>query len=226
MSDKTLARRLPLALVAAVAAGSLIGVPPASAAGVSGAVFSGPGTYSSGGVVYAKQGTALSLAVTTDGNAECVEVIDGSGAVIATQTGSSGSTWTFAGSAYPWLVAGTGNGTVAYTLKAYRDSSSNRCRPKNNEPFAVRTASYVLDNAAPTATASQSPAPNAAGWSSTDTTLTWTGNDHGGSGVKSVTPATSTVTAIPRSRCSSSAAAHPRRSRPSARLRPPRRRAR
>ena len=189
-------RPATVAMAALVAAIGGLAVPPAaSASAVNGATFGGPGTYTSGaGVVYARQGAALSLSVSTNGNTQCVEVIDGANNVVARQGANQQSnSWTFSGGA--WLTAGAGNGTVAYTVKAYSgwNSGQQQCTTSKNETFTVLTASYVLDNAAPTATAALSPAPNAAGWNKANVTLTWTGTD-AGSGVASVNPATNTVT--------------------------------
>ncbi len=172
---------------------------PAIAASVTSAAFSGgAGTFTAAnGTVYAKQGGALTLTLVTDGNTQCVDVIDGNSTTIATQSASKGqSNWTFSGSAYPWLTAGTGNGVVQYSTKAWRNvNGQGRCVANQNENFGVQSAAYTLDNTAPTATGALSPAPNGAGWNKGDVTVTWTGADTGGSGVKTLTPATDTVTA-------------------------------
>src|SRR4051812_48337130 len=60
---------------------------PAQAASVISAAFSG-GYKAADGTVYAKSGTALTLTVNTDGNTQCVDVIDGNGNTIATKSGS------------------------------------------------------------------------------------------------------------------------------------------
>jgi uncharacterized protein YjbJ (UPF0337 family) len=169
----------------------------AHAASVSSAAFSGgAGTFTAAnGTVYAKQGAALTLTLNTDGNTRCVDVIDGNGNTIATKSGSNSSTWTFSGSAYPWLTAGAGSGVIQYTTKAWRNvNGQGNCVANQNETFGVQSAAYTLDNTAPTATGALSPAPNGAGWNKSDVTVTWTGADTGGSGVKTVTPATDTVT--------------------------------
>src|SRR3954470_6263196 len=79
-------RRLPLLAATALAASSLAFVaPPASAASVTSAAFSGGGTFTAAnGTVYAKQGAPLTLTLNTDPDTQCVDVIDGSGATIAT----------------------------------------------------------------------------------------------------------------------------------------------
>src|SRR4051794_13070815 len=182
----------------AVLATVLGGMQVAQAASVTSAAFSGgAGTYTAAnGTVYAKSGAALTLTLATDGNTQCVDVIDGSGATIATQSASKGqSSWTFSGSAYPWLTAGTGSGVVQYTTKAWRNvNGQGKCVANQNETFGVQSAAYTLDNTAPTATGAVSPAPNGAGWNKGDITVTWTGADTGGSGVASITPATQSVT--------------------------------
>ncbi|MFC7491636.1 MULTISPECIES: OmpL47-type beta-barrel domain-containing protein [unclassified Knoellia] len=194
-------RRLPAAFVASamVVAGVGVVAPAAHAASVTSAAFSGgAGTFTgANGTVYAKQGGALTLTLVTDGNTQCVDVIDGNSNTIATQSATKGqSSWTFSGSAYPWLTAGTGSGVVQYTTKAWRNvNGQGKCVANQNENFGVQSAAYTLDNTAPTATGALSPAPNGAGWNKGDVTVTWTGADSGGSGVKSVTPATDTVTA-------------------------------
>ncbi|WP_420183590.1 OmpL47-type beta-barrel domain-containing protein [Knoellia sp. CPCC 206435] len=179
-------------------AGLGAGVPAAQAASVTSAVFSGgAGTFTAAnGTVYAKQGAALTLTVNTDGNTRCVEVIDGNGNIVAIKSGGNSATWSFSGSAYPWLTAGTGSGAVQYTTMAWRNVNGNgKCVANQNETFGVQAAAYTLDNTAPTATGALTPAPNGAGWNKSDVTVTWTGSDIGGSGHQSVAPATDTVTA-------------------------------
>ncbi len=84
---------------------------------------------------------------------------------------------------------------MQYTTKAWRNvNGQGNCVANQNETFGVQSASYVLDNTAPTATGTLSPTPNGAGWNKGDVTVTWTGADTGGSGVKSITPATDSVT--------------------------------
>src|SRR3954465_15593169 len=132
----------------------------ADAASVTSASFSGgAGTFTAAnGTVYAKQGGALTLTVNTDGNTRCVDVIDGNGNTIATKSGSNSATWTFSGSAYPWLTAGAGSGVVQYTTKAWRNVNGNgNCVANQNENFGVQSAAYTLDNTAPTATGALTP---------------------------------------------------------------------
>ena len=85
---------------------------------------------------------------------------------------------------------------MQYTTKAWRNvNGQGDCVANQNENFGIQAAKYTLDNAAPTATGALTPAPNGAGWNRGDVTITWTGADPGGSGVKTVTPAADTVTA-------------------------------
>ncbi|KRC88264.1 hypothetical protein ASE25_15580 [Terrabacter sp. Root85] len=135
------------------------------------------------------------MTLNTDGNTRCVDVIDGDGNTIATKSGSNSATWSFSGSAYPWLTAGSGSGVVQYTTKAWRNvNGQGKCVANQNENFGTQSAAYTLDNTSPTATGAISPAPNGAGWNKADVTVTWSGADTGGSGVKTVSPATDTVT--------------------------------
>ena len=84
---------------------------------------------------------------------------------------------------------------MQYTTKAWTNfNGQGKCTANQNENFGIQSAAYTLDNTAPTATGALSPAPNGAGWNKSDVTVTWTGADTGGSGVKTVTPATDTVT--------------------------------
>lgn len=191
-------RRIPAVVAASamVLGGVAAWAPAAQAASVTSAVFSGgAGTYTAAdGTVYAKQGAALTLTVNTDGNTRCVDVIDGNGNTIATKSGSNSGSWTFSGSAYSWLTAEAGSGMVQYTTKAWRNvNGQGKCVANQNETFGVQSASYTLDNAAPTATGVVSPAPNGAGWNKANATVTWTGVDTNGSGVKTVTPTSETV---------------------------------
>ncbi len=187
------ARRLLAAIGAtSLALASLVVLaPPASAATTISGTFSGTsGTYSAGGTLFAKAGAALTLDLATESNAICVDVSQ-NGSVIARQSATSGRTsWTFSGAS--WLTAGTGNGAVQYTVASYKNTNNGNggCAGM----LSSASASYTLDNAAPTATGTLSPAPNAAGWNKSDVTVTWAGSDTGGSGVKSVNPATDSLT--------------------------------
>src|SRR3954452_20271991 len=74
--------------VAVSSAGVALTAGPVQAASVTSAAFSGgAGTFTAGnGTVYAKSGAALTLTVNTDPTTQCVDVIDGAGATIATLT--------------------------------------------------------------------------------------------------------------------------------------------
>ena len=192
---------MPLLAALALCLGSLAVTPPAAAANAPGTGFSvvpdTSGTFTAAdGDLYVRQGVALILNISTDAATKCVDVIDGSGATRATLTtdGSGLSSWTLKSTNYPWLVAGSGNGVQAFTLKSSKGfNGQGKCNSGPTNSYPVQAASYVLDNTAPTATAVLSPAPNGAKWNKSDVTLTWTGNDDG-SGVSTVTPAAATVT--------------------------------
>ncbi|HAM27065.1 MAG TPA: hypothetical protein DCP11_10315, partial [Microbacteriaceae bacterium] len=173
-----------LAFVAALAVvAGLLTASPSFASSVSGATFTGgTGTVSSGGLLYAKQGGALTLTVLTSADTKCVDV---SGA-FTTQASSSTakSSWTFTS------TAGAGDGVQAVTATA---SPNVNGQGKCTGPSASMQASFTLDNTGPMVTAALSPVPNAAGWSKTNVGITWSATD-AGSGVGSgPTPATDTV---------------------------------
>ncbi|GLZ29823.1 hypothetical protein Lesp02_20130 [Lentzea sp. NBRC 105346] len=136
--------------------------------------FSGDGV-SSNGVFYAKSGKQISLVVHTDSSARCVEV---SG--LPRQTGAN-TTWTFN------LTTPNGaDGVQSRTVTIGEGFNSQNCKDK----VATTTASYVLDNTGPSATASLNPAPNAAGWNNGNVTVSWTANDGTGVGGGSTTAPT------------------------------------
>src|SRR5689334_21046910 len=80
-----------------IVAGMLLGlltpivqVTPAYAASVSSMSFSGTtGTASVSGTLYARNGAALTLTVSTDANTQCVEIYDSSNVLIATQNSTT-----------------------------------------------------------------------------------------------------------------------------------------
>jgi hypothetical protein len=163
---------LSAAAVVAISLGGL-SVPAAYASSVSSAVFSGgTGTVSVGGTLYAKQGAALTLTVSTSADTQCVDV---AGAFTGHQTSTSGqSAWTFTTS------AGAGDGAQAITATASRDVNKN-----NNSctgPSTSLQASYTLDNTGPVVTSALTPAPNTAGWNNSDVTVKWTATDSGSGG--------------------------------------------
>src|SRR5438067_5059013 len=120
---------------------------------VSSAVFTGgAGTASVGGTLYAKNGGALTLTVSTSSDTKCVEV---TGAFTSRQTSSTAkSSWTFS------FTAGTGDSVQTVTAAASPNFNTNNCTGQSQNP---KTATFVLDNTGPVVTAVVSPTPNAAG---------------------------------------------------------------
>jgi hypothetical protein len=157
----------------------------AFASSVNSASFSGgAGTAVVGGTLYAKAGASLTLTVSTSSDTQCVDV---SGAFTAHQeSGAPKSSWTF-----PGLPAPTGNGPQTVTITAQPNvNGQHKCTGTSG----TGSASYTLDNTAPSVTGVVSPVPNGAGWNKSDATITWSASD-GGSGVASgPTPATDSVT--------------------------------
>src|SRR4051794_8219399 len=105
MSSTSFRRPIGLSIAAALAftVGGLT-APAANAASVTSAAFSGgAGTFTAAnGTVYAKQGAALTLTINTDSSTQCVDVVDGAGATIASQSDKNDKgTWTFSGATYP-----------------------------------------------------------------------------------------------------------------------------
>ncbi|HET9655133.1 MAG TPA: PxKF domain-containing protein [Kineosporiaceae bacterium] len=182
------ARRLLVAAAASSAAvlAAGIGLPLVSQASTaSSAAFSGgAGTVSVGGTLYAKNGGALTLTVTTSSDTECVDV---TGAFAGHQTSPTAkSSWTFS------FTAGTGDGVQTVTAAASPKFNANNCTGQSQSP---QSASFVLDNTGPLVAAAVSPAPNAAGWNNSNVAITWSATD-AGSGVGSgPTPATDSQTA-------------------------------
>ncbi|MFD1248885.1 OmpL47-type beta-barrel domain-containing protein [Nocardioides ginsengisoli] len=144
---------------------------PASASSVSAAVFTGgSGTLAVNGTLYAKQGGALTLTVTTSSDTKCVEV---SGALSARQLSDTAKTsWTFT------FTGGAGNGAQAVTVAASPGFNAPRtnCTGQSNST----QASYVADNTGPASTPTVTPAPNAAGWNNVDATVKWAVADAAG----------------------------------------------
>jgi hypothetical protein len=164
---------------------------PTYASIVNSAVFTGgSGTASVGGTLYAKQGGALTLTVSTDNTTRCVDV---TGAHVGTLTSTSGQTnWTFS------FTAGSGNGVQSVTATAFRNVNPHgRCVADASEVATQQTASYVLDNSGPVVTGTAAPVPNGAGWNNSNITITWTATDVGsgiGTGGGPI-PSTDSVTA-------------------------------
>lgn len=183
-------RRRGMALVGALALGStLFSSVPASASSVSSAVFTGAaGTVSVGGVLFAKQGAAVTLTVTTSSDTKCVEVTGA--AALPRQTSSTARTsWTFA------TTAPAGNGAQAFTVAASPNFNANNCTGQTNST----QASYTVDNTGPVVAASLTPTPNAAGWNNSNVSIAWSATDSGvgmtGGQAAQPTPATDSVTA-------------------------------
>jgi len=181
-------RSVPQSALTAVAlvglAASALIAPPASAATVTAASFSGgAGTVTVGNALYTKNGGTLTLNVTTSSDTKCVQL---SGAFTAGQTSSTAkSSWAFS------LTAGSGDGVRAVTVAASPNFNGNGCTGQTG----TTQASFTLDNTGPVVTSSLTPAANAAGWNNTGTTVTWTAID-AGSGVTAVQPfQTDTVSA-------------------------------
>jgi hypothetical protein len=171
---------LTAALLLAFAGGGAFGASFSSANPPS---FSGAsGTVSVGSTLYAKQGGALTLTVNTSSDTKCVDI---TGAHTARQTTSAGqSSWTFQ------FTAGAGDGLKTANITIGEGSNNNGCTTK----VASSSASYVLDNTGPTvAPSSITPAANAAGWRSSNVSITWAANDSGSGVASGPTPATDSV---------------------------------
>ena len=178
-------KRLAAFAVVATAMSSLavaVAAAPALAASItSGSFTGGAGTFTAAGTLYAKQGSTLTLTVNTDSQAKCVAV---SGAFTARIPNSS-SPFVFT------TTAPVGNGLQQVAILAGNSASGSSCQGNT----AASSASYTLDNVAPTASATLSPLPNGAGWNKANVSIAWTGADTGGSGVASLNPATDSVSA-------------------------------
>lgn len=183
-STKTVAATV-LVVVAASLTG-FAGISPSQAAAggptVSAGISGTSGTVASGGTLYAKQGAALTLAVTTSNDVKCVDV----GSFGTRQTSATAkSSWTFTG------TAPAGDGVQAFTVNASVGFNSNGC---NGQSATTQTA-YTLDNTGPSVTGSVSPAANSNGWNNTGTTLSWAATDVGSGVASGPTPASSNESA-------------------------------
>jgi hypothetical protein len=168
----------------------------ALAASATGAAFSGgAGTASVGGMLYAKQGAALTLTVTTDNTTKCVRVTDGT-TTVDKDSGSVQTSWTFTqADSAALFTAGSGNDVKSVTATAFKSSNSqHKCTGNQGETFGPQTASYILDNLGPTVTGAVAPAANAAGWNNQNVTITWSASDAGSGVATNPTPATDSVT--------------------------------
>jgi hypothetical protein len=179
-------RRLALSWLAVVATLAMplgvLNAPAAFASSVTSAVFTGgTGTASSGGTLYAKNGAALTLTVTTSNDTQCVDV---AGAFSGHQTSATArTTWTFT------TTAGAGDGAQAVTASASPNVNSH---DKCTGTTGSAQASYTRDNTGPVVTGALAPAPNTAGWNKVNVVITWLATD-AGSGVQT-TPAADSVT--------------------------------
>jgi hypothetical protein len=182
----TSARPVGRALAAAAAAPLVLAglvLTPASASSVTSAAFSGgAGTATSGGILYAKQGGALTLTVNTSNDTQCVDV---AGALTGHQDSSvAKSTWTFA------FSAGSGDGAQSVTATASPNvNGQHKCTGQSGGA----QASYTLDNTGPVVTGVVSPTPTSAGWNRTNATVTWSATDAGVGMGSGPTPASANV---------------------------------
>lgn len=172
-----------LALMVAILA-PLFTARPAFASTITTAAFTGgPGTINVSSVLYAKQGGALTLTVTTSSDTKCVEV---SGAHVARQTSDTAKTnWSFS------FTAGAGNGVQSVSIVARPSYNTNNCTGSPGQD----AASYVLDNTGPVVTGSLSPAANGAGWNNSNVAITWSATDAGSGIASGPTPAADSQTA-------------------------------
>jgi large repetitive protein len=177
------------------------------AASVVGATYSGTtGIVTVGGMLYARQGAALMLNITTDATTSCVRVSDGTNTV-ERNTGSTnvsnGKSWVFkasdsylsssAGAAAALFTAGAGDGLKSVTVTAFKNDNNKNCIANANESFGTQTASYTLDNSGPVVTALVSPPANSAGWHNSNLSVSWTAADAGSGFVSTPTFAPTSV---------------------------------
>lgn len=160
----------------AVSALVVAGIAPvASAAQVTNAsVSGGAGTATVGGLLYAKQGASLTIAVTSDNTTQCVDVMN-AGTLVARMTGPTGKTaWSFTSGAFPSLVP-AGDKLVTYTFVAWRNlNGQGNCTANAGE--TTTSVTFAVDNTGPQLTPVFSPALTGA-WTNKDTTVTWTATD-------------------------------------------------
>jgi large repetitive protein len=148
-------------VTAAFTMSPVVPIPGAAAVAINGASFS---------PTVAKSGAQLTLNVSTSNDTSCVEVFSVT-TFIARQgllTGTSTS-WTFN------FSAGTGNGPQIVTVTAFKNynSSQNTCTGQSNS----MTATYNLDNTAPSISVSSRTPANSNGWNNTDVTVTYSCSD-------------------------------------------------
>ncbi|MEW1954389.1 PxKF domain-containing protein [Terrabacter sp. NPDC080008] len=156
----------------------------------------GAGTYTSGSSVFARQGQTVTLTAAGPSGAACLHL---SGNVFAKPIDVKGPTYTQA------FTVGSGDGVQQANVDYYSGWNDNQSKCiGNSNGMPSTSASYTLDNTAPTATGLLSPAPNAAGWNKSNVSIAWSGSDPAGtdskgnqipgSGFASVNPITDTVT--------------------------------
>ena len=153
---------------------AFLNMPTANAASVTSAVFTGSaGTFVSSTTLYARNGGALTLTVSTSSDTRCVDV---TGSHSGHQTSPTAkSSWTFS------FVAGSGDGVKSVSASA---APNFNVQGNCTGPSGSGTASYILDNTPPSATASGAPAANNAGWNQGGVTVGIASSDGTGSGVK------------------------------------------
>ncbi|MGY2703369.1 OmpL47-type beta-barrel domain-containing protein [Nocardioides sp. HB32] len=180
------ARRTGRALFALTAAattalGGAAVVPASAATGTATASFSGgTGTVTSGGILFAKAGAALTLTVVAPSDTTCMTVP--AGFTGATTSPSGKSSWTFTG------TASGGDGARAFTVVASPKFNTNGCTGASTSAEAT----YWSDNTGPAVSPTLAPAANASGWNNSNTTLTWSAADAGAGVASGPSPASST----------------------------------
>jgi hypothetical protein len=160
-----------------------MGASTSYASSVTSAAFSGgSGTVSVGGTLYAKNGAALTLTVSTSSDTECVDI---TGAFTGHQQSSTAkSTWIFS------FTGTTGDGVRTVSAMA---------TPKFNGQgvctgtAGTGTASFILDNTGPTVSGALTPAPNAAGWNNSNVAIIWSASDSASGVGSGPTPANDSV---------------------------------
>ena len=176
--DRRAAAAIAACALLALAAGPFSGA--AHAASATNAVWSGAGTYTNPttGQVYGAGGTAT-LSVTTTSDTKCVVLNPDWNNTRPTQTSSSTkTTWTFT------VAIPTASGTFSVKASASPTFNASGGCTGSTAGDAIATASYVVDNGAPTVTGIGTPAANSFGWRNVTTAIAWTAVD-GGSGIAS-----------------------------------------
>lgn len=164
-----------------------LSVPPAYAASVTSASFTGgAGTATVGGVLYAKANGALTLNLTTSSDTRCITIVPAT--LTGQRTSATGRTsWTFTGTGV------SGDGVQAFAVSASPNFNANNLNC-TGQTTGTQT-SYVADNTGPVIAGSRSPAPNAAHWNNSTVTLSWTATDPGAGVTASQPFSTATLSA-------------------------------